>query len=214
MVAGAALVGYNNAYLGTPGGYYSSLDPATFATPLLEGLEGTLVSPSRGLFVFSPWTVIAFAYLPFAYFQLRPRTLIPWLLATLGAHAILISTFSCWWAGLCFGPRYWTEVIPLLAIALGLALQWARARCRPIFLLSLVLIVVSIGVQLLGAVMYPSGWEDNAQGEGEQFKQRLWDWSDSELSRCIVVSRAYRAVFGPANAAAGDSGIEPTKPTQ
>jgi hypothetical protein len=208
LVAGAGLVGYNNAYLGAAGGYYSTFDSATFGTPWLEGLQGTLLSPSRGLFVFSPWTVIAFAYLPFAFFQLRPATLVPWLLATLGAHALLISTFSSWWAGLCFGPRYWTEVIPLLAISLGLALQWAKARCRPIFLLSVVLIVVSIGVQLLGAVMYPSGWEDNAQGEGEQFKQRLWDWSDSELSRCVVVSKAYRAVFGQAEAKVAGAGNE------
>jgi len=211
MVIGAALIGYNNAYLGTIGGYYSNFDAATFGTPWLEGLQGTLLSPSRGLFVFSPWTVIALAYLPFAFSQLRPSTLIPWLLVALGAHALLISTFSCWWAGLCFGPRYWTEVIPLLAILLGLALAWARARCRPIFGISIVLIAVSIGVQFLGAAVYPSGWEDHAQ-QDEHFPQRLWDWSDSELSRCIVVSKAYSAFFGPAEQTkAPDSGIEPNK---
>ncbi len=195
MVVGAALIGYNRAYLGAAGGYYSTFDAATFGTPWQEGFLGTLLSPSRGLFIFSPWTLIAFAYLPFAFFQLRPTRLLPWLLATLGAHALLISTFSCWWAGLCFGPRYWTEVIPLLAIVLGLALASARARCWPLFAISLILILVSIGVQCLGAAMYPSGWEDHAQEEGEQFKQRLWDWSDSELSRSIVVSKPYRALF-------------------
>ena len=126
----AALIGYNRAYLGAAGGYYSTFDSATFGTPWYEGLQGTLLSPSHGLFVFSPWTVVAFAYLPFAFFQLRRAMLLPWLLATLGAHALLISTFSCWWAGLCFGPRYWTEVIPLLAVILGMALNWARARCK------------------------------------------------------------------------------------
>jgi hypothetical protein len=200
MVLGAVLIGYNRAYLGAAGGYYSTFDAATFGTPWLEGLQGTLLSPSHGLLVFSPWTLIAFAYLPFAFFRLRPAMLLSWLLATLGAHALLISTFSCWWAGLCFGPRYWTEVIPLLAIVLGLALQRARARCRPIFAVSVVLIGISIGIQCLGAAVYPSGWEDHAEQEGEHFKQRLWDWSDTELSRCIVVSKAYRAAFGPAGA--------------
>ena len=33
--------------------------PSLFSTPLGEGLAGLLVSPSRGLFVFSPWTVLA-----------------------------------------------------------------------------------------------------------------------------------------------------------
>jgi len=30
--------------------------------------------------------------------------------------------------------------------------------------------------------------------------QRLWDWSDNELSRCLVESSGYRALFGPAEA--------------
>ena len=89
--------------------------------------------------------------------------MLPWLIAALGAHALLISTFSVWWAGFSYGPRYWTEVIPLLAIVLGLALDWASARCRPVLWISLALIAVSIGVQFLGAEVYPSGWEDDSQ---------------------------------------------------
>ena len=199
VAVGAALIAYNRAYLGAAGGYYSTFDAATFGTPWHEGLLGTLLSPSRGLFVFSPWTLFACAYLPFAFFQLRRATLLPWLLATLGAHALLISTFSSWWAGLCFGPRYWTEVIPLLAVVLGLALAWAKVRCRPVFAVALVSIAVSIGVQLLGAAVYPSGWE-NEPPNIDSAPQRLWDWSDSELSRSIVVSKPYRALFGPAEA--------------
>ena len=190
---GVALIGYNREYLGAAGGYYSTLDAATFGTPWTEGLLGTLLSPSRGLFVFSPWTLVACAYLPFALFRLRPATLLPWMLVTLGAHALLISTFSCWWAGLCFGPRYWTEVIPLLAIVLGLALQWAKARCRPAFAVSLVLIVISIAVQILGAAVYPSSWQDPPPDT-----QRLWNWTDNELSRCLVENKIYTALFGPA----------------
>jgi len=199
VAIGTALIGYNRAYLGAAGGYYSTFDAAIFATPWYEGLLGTLLSPSRGLSVFSSWTLIAFAYLPFAFFQLRRAMLLPWLLATLGAHALLISTFSCWWAGLCFGPRYWTEVIPLLAMVLGLALHWARVRCRPVFAVSLVLIAISIGVQFLGAAVYPSNWQ-NVPPDVDGSTQRLWDWSDNELSRCIVESRGYRALFGPAEA--------------
>ena len=123
--------GYNRAYLGLATGYYSQFEAAVFATPWQEGLLGTLMSPSRGLLVFSPWAIAAVLCLPIAFCQLRLRTLLPWLLLTLVAHALLISTFSVWFAGSCFGPRYWTEVIPLLAISLGLALHWAR-RFRPV----------------------------------------------------------------------------------
>jgi hypothetical protein len=195
LAIGAALISFNRAYLGAAGGYYSNLDAATFATPWREGLMGTVLSPSRGLFVFSPWTVVASAYLPFAFFRLRLATHLPWMLATLVPHALIVSTFSCWWAGLCFGPRYWTEVIPLLAISLGLALQWANARCRPVFALSLVLIAISVAVQCLGALVYPSSWQEVPPDVGGT-RHRLWDWTDNELSRCLVENQVYRALFG------------------
>ncbi len=214
MAAGVALIGYHVAYHGSAGGHYAGFDSATFATPWQEGLMGTLLSPSRGLFIFSPWTVIAFAYLPFAFFRLRRAMLLPWLLATLGAHAILVSTFSTWWAGHSFGPRYWTEVIPLLAIVLGLALAWAKAHCRPVFAFSVVLILVSIGVQFLGAAVYPSGWDVDPQ-DIDRSPERLWNWSDSELTRCISMTRAYRAFFGPPKAqpANDQAGLPSNQPT-
>jgi hypothetical protein len=193
---GTALIGYNRAYLGTAGGYYSNFEASTFNTPWLEGLQGTLMSPSHGLFVFSPWTLVAFAYLPFAFFQLRRAMLLPWLLATLGAHALLISTFSCWWAGLCFGPRYWTEVIPLLAVVFGMALNWAKTRCKPVFVLSVVLILISAGVEILGTFVYPSSWQDPPP-DADGTTHRLWDWSDNELTRCLVENQAHHALFGP-----------------
>ena len=125
-----ALVGYNRAYLGLATGRYSEFEPALFATPWQDGLLGTLASPSRGCLFSLHGRSLPFAYLPFAFFQLRLRTLLPWLLVTLVAHALLISKFSIWWAGWCFGPRYWTEVIPLLAISLGLALSGHAASGR------------------------------------------------------------------------------------
>ena len=199
---GCALIGYNRAYLGLATGRYSEFEAALFATPWRDGLLGTLASPSRGLFIFSPWTVIAFLYLPFASFQLRLRTLLPWLLATLVAHALLIAKFSIWWAGWCFGPRYWTEVIPLLAIPFGLALQWSRARSRPLYAIALVLIAVSIGIQVLGALEYPSGWDEFPQSI-DNSRERLWDWSDCELLRCVKKSKAYQSLLGPMEVPAG-----------
>ena len=77
LVIGAALISYNRAYLGTAAGYYSPFEAALFATPWQVGLQGTLVSPSRGLFVFTPWTLVAFAYLPFAFYRLRRRHCFP-----------------------------------------------------------------------------------------------------------------------------------------
>jgi hypothetical protein len=210
VALGSALIGYNRAYLGLATGYYSQFEAALFATPWQDGLLGTLMSPSRGLFVFSPWTIVAVLYLPIAFFQLRLRTLLPWLLLTLVAHALLISTFSVWWAGWSFGPRYWTEVIPLLAISLGLALHCAR-RFRPVYAIALVLIAVSIGIQVLGALEYPSGWDEFPRSI-DRSQERLWDWTDSELSRCVKKSKAYQTLFGPVELPGPASAAPPEPP--
>lgn|GEM_PF-973042 len=201
-VIACALIGYNRAYLGLATGPYYEYQASLFATPWQEGLLGTLASPSRGLLLFSPWTIIAFLCLPLAFFPLRLRALLTWLLVPLAAHALLISKFTNWWGGWCFGPRYWTEVIPLLAIALGLALQWSRARFRPLYAITLVLIAVSIGIQVLGAIEYPSGWDEFPKNIDDS-RERLWDWSDYELLRCVKKSKAYRALLGPVEIPAG-----------
>ena len=70
-----------------------------------------------------------------------------------------------------------------------------RARCRPVYAIAVVLIALSISIQLLGAFEYPTGW-DNLPESVDIAPERIWDWSDTELSRCILLSKAYRAVFG------------------
>ena len=61
--------------------------------------------------------------------------------------------------------------------------------------------------RFLGATVYPSEWE-NIPEDIDRFPQRLWDWSDTELTRCITISKAYRALFGPAKA-----GVVPAPPS-
>ena len=193
--AAVALLAYNRAFLGAFGGYYSAWEAATFATPFLVGLGGTLFSPNRGLFIFSPWTLVAVAYAPFALASLRRAALLPWLIASLAVHAVFVSTFTIWWAGHSFGPRFWTEAIPLLAIIFGMALARARSFGRPAYAACLLLVGISVAVQGLGVAAYPSSWQvDPTDIDLDQ--ARLWDWRDSELSRCLRECRAYRALAG------------------
>ena len=42
----------------------------------------------------------------------------------------------------------------------------------------------SIGVEVIGAFYFPSSW--NAQpADINRSHERLWDWRDSELTRCL-----------------------------
>src|SRR5262249_27571457 len=64
VVLGTALTGYNYWFFGSPLGGYESQVFSWEAASFLWGAAGTLMSPSRGLFVFTPWVAVALATAP------------------------------------------------------------------------------------------------------------------------------------------------------
>lgn len=146
-----------------------------------EGLAGTLVSPNRGLLIFSPWclTLVCVA-IPRAVDQ-RAKI----MAAGLAVFWIVVGVYPVWWAGHCFGPRYWTEAMPIFAVPLAWTFRWSWRRSAPVFGLLIVASLWSIAVQTIGAVCYPSTW--NMDPVNVDFAhERLWDWRDTELSRCLT----------------------------
>ncbi len=98
--------------------YFSpaKLDPQT---PLLLGLYGTLLSPSRGLLVFCPFAVPVLA----AAWRARLWRLPLFRLAAvwLGTQVLLLSVKGSWWGGHSYGPRLLTEAVPALGLMAALA---------------------------------------------------------------------------------------------
>ena len=193
IALGTAVVGINYWYFGTAGGGYNEIEPLAlyshnitsyWTTDVFGGAAGTLLSPSHGLFVFSPWTALALASLPATHRRIAQWPLLRVALWSLVPFFLFLSMFAAWWGGWSFGPRYCTDVIPLFAILLGFALDWSLRRCRPMFAALLVTGAFSIGVEVIGAFYFPSSW--NAQpADINRSHERLWDWRDSELTRCL-----------------------------
>lgn len=151
----------------------------------LVSTAGTLLSPSRGLFVYSPWVLLALAALPWTL--LRIRSFPPLAVALLGLvpFALMNAAYAVWWGGWSFGPRYWTEAMPLFGVLLGFALSWARARSPVLLALFGAAIAGSVALQAIGAFYYPSSWNE-APVTVDLAHERLWDWRDSEISRSLA----------------------------
>jgi hypothetical protein len=196
ILAGVALLSYNLWFFDTVLGGQAKLEQlhtkshgvsGTWSGSLVKGLLGTLFSPNRGLLVFCPWIALALAALvvPTVRKRLAAHSLICTLLASLIPFLIILSKYSVWWGGHCFGPRYWTDVIPLFAILFAYGLDWMLTRSRVLVAISAIAVIFSIAVQLIGAFCYPSTWNFQPQNV-DLHHERLWDWRDTELSRSLI----------------------------
>ncbi len=162
-VMAGLLVSYNHHYFGNwlAGGYLAEID--SWSTPLRVGLPGLLIAPSRGLFVYSP----ALLLLPFAFNPLRRSgrltsqtsgTILAWFITAV-VTLFVYARWHVWWGGWCFGPRFLTETIPILAILFALAFErldrrWGSYGRR----LAWVLITVSVSIHFIGVFGYHVDW--------------------------------------------------------
>ena len=100
--------------------------PGPWSGNLIEGATGHLVqSKSRALRLLALGAAGAGFRCHWAAPKLRHYHLIVWLLLALIPYLLLFSKYAVWWGGHCFGPRYWTDVMPLLAVLLAFGLDWA-----------------------------------------------------------------------------------------
>ena len=159
-----------------------------------EALLANLISPARGLLIFSPLVVLALVgVLTRVVGRGGRRGLdgIEWLaIVVVVAHWLAISTFKDqWWAGHSFGPRFFSDALPfLLVLCLPAAdlLDSADLRTptrRGGVAVVAVLAAWSIAINLEGAVMRASScW--NVDPRNVQFHpDRVWDWSDAQFTR-------------------------------
>jgi hypothetical protein len=132
-------------------------NPGLWQTPLYLGAAGLLASPARGLLVYSPIALFALWGMGRAFRDPEWRELRP---LALGAAALFVlsAKWFDWWGGWCFGYRPIVDTAILLAF---LALPVVeRVRSGPFLKTSFaVLLVWSVGVQVIGAFAYDvGGW--------------------------------------------------------
>ena len=162
-----------------------------FSEPWGVGQLGLLVSPAKGLLIFTPVVLVGIVGL----FSARRRQ--PWMTATLGlaflAHLIFTGRWREWHGGQSFGPRLMTDAVPLL-------LFFAPEGLVRLQGFGAALAALSIGVQALGAFTYDGRWERLFQREEKRpaegafaARPELWD-----VTRSPIVFHAVRRVLVPA----------------
>jgi hypothetical protein len=154
---------------------------ANFGGNPLIGLAGLLVSPSRGLFVFSPIFLFGVWGSVLAMRCRRDKPILPYLLVGTLCLLLLYSKWTIWWGGHTFGYRLLIETLPTLTVFLAIAWQERFRRQtlpRSLFFLCL---LWSVFVQFLGAVG-PSGGFNERMDENPGL---LWSIRDSQIALSV-----------------------------
>lgn len=181
----AMFLAYNLATYGKPGGGYQVFAGGLFGLSYLApGVAGLLFSPNRGALILMPVIGVGLAGGAMAVWRWRQDPTLALLVLASGGYFLLHSATMTWAGGWCFGPRYLTETLPVLAIASGAAVpalrSWTKALLVP-------LIAWSLLIQFAGANFYPySNWHGRTDGNIEAAAWR-WDhfmpWEDFEAWR-------------------------------
>ncbi len=151
-----------------------------FDTPILTGIYGVLLSPSRGLFVYAPYLLFAVAALVRAWrapgeVAARLRGFSAASLATL----FLYATYTEWWGGRVFGARFLDDLAPILFAALAWGIgrgMLDRAVLRVVFWLAA---AWSLALFNAAALVYDQKW-DTTPVNVNFHSEKLLDWSDPQ----------------------------------
>jgi hypothetical protein len=142
---------YNLNFIGQIAGAYALVTPPkSFFQPIWSGMAGLLVSPTRGLLVFSPF----FVFIPVGLIQ-RLRSpdskRLAILLSFAVAAQVLFYAQADWRAGVSWGPRWLTNLLPVLVWMLAPAPLVLRPLARGLLTVTM---VIAVGVQAIGAFWY------------------------------------------------------------
>jgi hypothetical protein len=134
------------------GGYgaHGIVQAGFFGGEIPLGIAGLLVSPGKGLFAFTPFLL----FLPALFRRSladRPNRRLTICLAAAAVLQVLLYAATDWRAGFCWGPRFLTDMLPILVWMLAPILPTLERPARAAFA---ALVLVSLLVQGVGAFMY------------------------------------------------------------
>lgn len=146
-----------------------------------EALAGGLISPGRGLFVYSPVLLLALAGVVLKIRQRRFTSLDLSLVACVVLHAIFTAWVNpTWWGGDSYGPRFFTDMLPYLMYFLIPFVGWMGDAAGTGRLVGGAVFVTTVAASVLmhaQGVFNPKAMTWNYEPDRlEKDLGRLWDW--------------------------------------
>jgi len=203
LIAGAAVPGllvmrYNLEMAGSVAGGYGKVALVNFfAHDMTAGVLGLLVSPTRGLLVFSPFLLFL---LPTLWTRLRPHGERLALLALGLAVVAQLGLYgrTDWRSGLSWGPRYLTDLLPILMWMLAPPPGTFRGVRKVGFLLATAL---SIVIEAIGAFAYYASLDNPIYAPDRSAAAAGFDWRNAPFVTSLKAGLAAPEITRPVRGA-------------
>jgi hypothetical protein len=177
---------YNWMRFGSPmdTGYakFDMKDGGPFATPLMTGLIGNLVSPGKSLFLYTPLLLACPIALLYSEVRARLRPLAGLIIITLCLHLYIYSKSTYWGGDMGWGNRYHVSILPLALIPVALLFA-SHAGTLAARRVTMALAIASMSVQLIGLPL--AGHVEQSQ-HPEYLPHMIpgdnaWTWKGSQI---------------------------------
>jgi hypothetical protein len=182
-------------YYGTVLQPYDAASKLGFPSTFFESVAAQMISPSRGLLLFSPIVLAAVPGLVIAWKRASVTPLEVLSVVAIPCYLVAISLFPVLWAGTSFGPRFMTETLPFFLVLSIPFVEWVmawrseRPARRPFayrmgVIGGVIVLAVSVLVNAQGGLLSASTcW--NLKGHNvesvDKDPARAWSWSNPQL---------------------------------
>lgn len=121
-----------------------------------ESMYGIILSPSQGLFFFSPISILGLIAAIAACIQSQYKRIAILSASIIFLMIVYVGSLTNWYAGWTVGPRYAAAIVPFLFFSLGLAWRtMSLAGKRAVVPIAAGLGIVSILITTLTSVLFP-----------------------------------------------------------
>jgi len=213
LVSVAFLLWYNELRFGSLVVFGYGTNDNYYDTPLIHGLQGLLISPGAGLFVYNPLTavgVVGVALILFGPKVERDRSVGLLVLLLIIPRMLFFAKWHYWWGGSTWGPRFLLPVVALLSLMIVPVLRCSTTVVRRAATYLAVTVLALLGgfVSYLSARVPLGEWLSvlsspqlrarlgiqNAGTAAQQFNALYFKWSTSPLGGYLTLMRHHLAL--------------------
>jgi hypothetical protein len=152
---------------------------------ILTAFAGHVLSPSRGLLIFSSFLVFTLARIWFSFRRHGMTPLVYYLAAAIAIHWIVISDFRSWTARHGYGPRLFIDVLPLFLFFLIPALLslWLDEPRRSLSAAFYLCVLISVFIHYRGSAYWaPYEWNGSQADITAKHTGDGWDPNSCAVS--------------------------------